>query len=139
MTTLIADLEGLDARGRERLMLVVIGRIARGEVTVADVSDERDLRQMAYLSSLARNRVRHGGDRLTAFFKQAMSRLREMPAPPMASQDPLQKLLGAIWPLDAGKVRSEADLHVQLSRGAWPQVRSFSWGCLGGMRCVARG
>lgn len=47
-----------------------------------------------------------------------MSRLRDMPAPTMECQDPLQRLIGARWPMDAGKVRSEADLHIGLSRAS---------------------
>jgi len=113
MTTLVASLEGLGARERERFMLIAIGRMARGEILASEVHDEQDLRQLAYLASLSRNRVRSGGDRLTAFFKDALSRIRELPVATAERDDPLQQMLGARWFMDPGKVRSEADLHVE--------------------------
>jgi len=53
-TNLTSELEGLGARDRERRMLEVIGRIARGEILPAAVDNEADLRQLAYLAAISR-------------------------------------------------------------------------------------
>ena len=109
---LLAGFDHQIARDRERAMLAAIGSIARGDLHVADVTSERDLRQLAYLASLSRNRVRHGRDNLASFYRDALARLGK-PAPiPAVSMDPLKDMLGATYSLDAGKIRSEADLHI---------------------------
>jgi hypothetical protein len=100
------------ARERERVMLIAIGRMARGELRVADVDREKDLRQLAYLASLSRNRVRRGGDALADFYREAMTRLGKPSAAPARSPDPLREMLGASLGLDVGKIRSEADLFI---------------------------
>lgn len=111
--TAVMEFEDLPVRVREREMLSMIGKMARGEVLAADVEVDADLRQLAYLASLARNRVRCGGERLSTFYRDAMVRLG---APDMAagqgSPDPLKSVLGAKYSLDAGKIRAEADLHI---------------------------
>lgn len=98
------------ARERERAMLIAISRMARGELRVADVDRETDLRQLAYLAALSRNRVRRGGDALADFYRAAMTRLGNPSAAPTRSPDPLREMLGASLSLDVGKIRSEADL-----------------------------
>lgn len=124
MPSLVASLEGLKARDRERAMLAAIGRMARGELLAEQVRDEADLRQLAYLASLARNRVRLGGERLTEFMREARARFSDDPRfATTGSGDPLLDLMGARWPLDSGKVRSEADLHVEHD---WASCRTDS-------------
>lgn len=109
----LAALDGLPARDRERMMLSAIGCIARGDLLADDVSDTGDLGQLAYLASLARNRVTTGGEALTRFMRSASSRLAQEPAVYVAHpQDPLQTRFGAPFHMDPGKVRSEANLHV---------------------------
>jgi hypothetical protein len=100
------------ARERERAMLIAIGRMARGELRVPDVNQETDLRQLAYLAALSRNRVRRGGDALAAFYREALARLGGASTAPARSPDPLREMLGAALSLDVGKIRSEADLFI---------------------------
>lgn len=122
--TFVARLENLTAREREHEMLEAIGAMARGEILPSMIEREDDLRQFAYLAALSRTRVSTGGEVLSAFLKDALARLdgTEVPSD-IDVGDPLQELLGARWPLDAGKVRAEADLHIQVMSviGADPQ------------------
>lgn len=71
-----------------------------------------DLRQLAYLAALSQNRIRRGGDALADFYREAIARLGGPSAPPTRSPDPLREMLGAALSLDAGKIRSEADLFI---------------------------
>ena len=118
---LIADLEGLCARDRERRMLDVIGSIARGEIAPAAVDSEADLRQLAYLAAISRNRVLVGEKNLTEFLRAAMAQLSGFDPPKVvAADDPLQARFGARWSIDPGKVRAEGDLHTQARSGQAP-------------------
>lgn len=111
---LIADLEGLGARDRQRRMLEVIGSIARGEIAPAAVDNEADLRQLAYLAAISRNRVLVGEKNLTEFLRAAMAKLSGFDPPEVVeADDPLQARFGARWSIDPGKVRAEGDLHTQ--------------------------
>lgn len=108
-----SSLKGLAARDREHAMLVLIGQMCRGEIKASAVSDGSDLRQLAYLASLARNRVDRGRKALEAFVTEARKRLPIMSSEaPENLQDPLQAFFGALFPLDPGKVRSEVHLHI---------------------------
>lgn len=117
MKSLTEQLGDLRARDRERLMLSLIGQMARGEILLSSVANDGDLRQLAYLAGMARNRVRSGGDRLQTFFNDARKTLGSTP-PPKSSRspgdlsDPLQEMLGAAFAIDAGKLRSEVNLHL---------------------------
>ena len=118
---LTSELEGLCARDRERRMLEVIGRIARGEIFLTTVDSEADLRQLAYLAAISRNRVLVGEKNLTEFLRAAMAQLSEFDPPEVAeADDPLQARFGARWSIDPGKVRAEADLHTQAQSGQAP-------------------
>lgn len=100
------------AREREHAMLVLIGQMCRGEIKASAVSDVSDLRQLAYLASLARNRVDRGSKALESFVTEARKRLPIMLAEVLDKpQDPLQAFFGAPFSLDVGKVRSEVHLH----------------------------
>ena len=111
---LTSELEGLDARDRERRMLEVIGRIAMGEILPAAVDNEADLRQLAYLAAISRNRVLVGEKNLTEFLRGAMAQLSSFDPPEaVEADDPLQARFGARWSIDPGKVRAEGDLHTQ--------------------------
>lgn len=111
---LTSVLESLGARDRERRMLEVIGIIARGEILPAAVDSEADLRQLAYLAAISRNRVLVGEKNLTEFLRAAMAQLSGFDPPKVvAADDPLQARFGARWSIDPGKVRAEGDLHTQ--------------------------
>ena len=114
MTRLLDLLRDLPARDRERLMLAAIGEIARGEISASSVPDPDELRQLAYLASLARNRVSRGRDKLTEFLADARLRMPDSDRPDIKDpMDPLQALMGAAFGIDCGKIRSEADLHIR--------------------------
>lgn len=110
---LASSLEGMSARQRERRMLELIGMMAREEIDPSTVESEADLRQLAYLAALSRNRVHKGQEGLTRFLRQAMVLLEgaDLPAGLMA-EDPLQARFGARWAMDPGKVRSEGELYI---------------------------
>lgn len=115
-TEILTDLERLpDPRDRDRLMLRYIGMIAAGRITLSDVPKEDDVRQLAYLAALSRNRVETGRDRLKDFLIEATERLSGLPVPTMPFSDPLQAVYGAVFGLDPAKVRSEAEVHVRMA------------------------
>lgn len=107
MTTWSLDLDGLSPREREHRMLRAVVAMATGQLRATEVSRPVDLRQLAYLASLARGRC-PDSRRLMEFARVARERLALVPAPETpSSPDPLQVWWGAPWSLDVGKVRSE--------------------------------
>ena len=95
-------------------MLEVIGSIARGEIAPAAVDSDADLRQLAYLAAISRDRVLVGEKNLTEFLRGAMAQLSSFDPPEaVEADDPLQARFGARWSVDPGKVRAEGDLHTQ--------------------------
>lgn len=99
-------------------MLQVIGLMASGQIRLDDVQTERDLRQLAYLAALSRNRVETGRDRLAAFMKAATAKLANLPVPHQTFSDPLQAAFGAAFSIEPGKVRSEAEVHVRMAQSS---------------------
>lgn len=112
MATMTSILRNMAARDREHAMLVLIGQMSRGEIKASSVAEVSDLKQLAYLASLARNRVDGGSKALASFVTEARKLLPILSAEVLDKpQDPLQAFFGAPFPLDAGKVRSEVHLH----------------------------
>lgn len=94
-------------------MLELIGMMAREEITPSTVDSEADLRQLAYLAALSRNRVLTGQEGLTRFLRQAMVLLEGAKLPAgLVAEDPLQARFGSRWAMDPGKVRPEAELCI---------------------------
>ena len=114
---IVTRLEGCTrVRERDRLMLQLIGLMACGRLNADDVETERDLRQLAYLAALSRNRVETGSDKLALFMKGAKAKLAALPVPEQTFTDPLQELFGAAFSIEPSKVRSEAEVHVRMAQ-----------------------
>ena len=78
--------------------------------------DEASLRQLGYACELARGRVEYPDGNLGRVARFCRARLEGTAAPAGRFRDPVQASWGALWHVDAGKLRTELPLHLMKLR-----------------------
>ena len=100
------------ARRRERDLMALLARIAAGRHMPDGREDEAFLRQLGYACDLARGRVEDPDGNLGRIARFCRERLEGTTVPPGRFRDPVQASWGALWHVDAGKLRTELPLHL---------------------------
>ncbi len=104
------------ARRRERDLMELLARVAAGRHMPDGREDEASLRQLGYACELARGRVEDPDGNLGRVARFCRARLEGTTAPAGRFRDPVQASWGALWHVDAGKLRTELPLHLMKLR-----------------------
>lgn len=94
------------------MMLSVLADIVVRGFAPTGFEEECELRQLGYSAFVARGRVDDPQDNLRQVVKYCRNHLASKPAPEGTYRDQFQRVWGAEWHLDAGKVKVELPLHV---------------------------
>ena len=104
------------ARRRECDLMELLAKVAAGRHVPDGREDEASLRQLGYACELARGRVEDPDGNLGRVARFCRERLEGMAVPAGRFRDPVQAGWGALWHLDAGKLRTELPLHLMKLR-----------------------
>jgi len=104
------------ARRRERDLMELLAKVAAGRYMPDGREDEASLRQLGYACDLARGRVEDPDGNLGRVARFCRERLEGTAVPAGRFRDPVQASWGALWHLDAGKLRTELPLHLMKLR-----------------------
>ena len=104
------------ARRRERDLMELLAKVADGRHVPDGREDEASLRQLGYACELARGRVEDPDGNLGRVARFCRARLEGTTAPAGRFRDPVQASWGALWHVDAGKLRTELPLHLMKLR-----------------------
>ncbi len=104
------------ARRRERDLMELLAKVAAGRHMPDGLEDEASLRQLGYACELARGRVEDPDGNLGRVARFCRERLEGKAVPTGRFRDPVQAGWGALWHVDAGKLRTELPLHLMKLR-----------------------